>query len=437
MRTTDRKIWLIDGSRTPIGSYGKSLRSVGVIPMTAHVFKNAIRRAGIAPEQIDGIYVGNKYQGCSNFVNLARLAALDAGVPAHVPAATVQRECGSGMEAAVEAMKEIGVGAGDIYLAGGVESMSTVPYMLPGNLRFESMMMKWLPKFAPLPVVFKVADDGITPRDMVWDPRTVYMAFTAQRVADALGITRQEMDEYALRSQVLAAEALRSGRFEREIDPIAVDGRGFFITDEHPRNTSLDKLAALKTAFNQKPRKGAVGVLDRTVETVLGTRLQPYGFQARDITAGNASGINDGACALVIASSERAGKLGLKPLAELVDYAVAGVDPGQMGLGPVAAINKLLENNNLTISDIDLFEINEAFAAQYIACERLLGLDRAKVNVNGGAIALGHPIGMSGARLILTLAHELKLRGLKRGVASLCIGGGQGIAMLVATSWNT
>jgi acetyl-CoA C-acetyltransferase len=215
-------------------------------------------------------------------------------------------------------------------------------------------------------------------------------------------VSREDADEYALRSQELAAAAIKAGRFDVEIDAIEVPGRGFFGKDEHPRNTSMEKLTALK------------GVL-----------------KTRDITAGNSSGINDGACALIVASSDKAQELGLEPLSVLVDSCVAGVDPEQMGIGPVEAIKKLLQRNNLTVDDVDLFEINEAFAAQYVACEKLLGLDRNKVNVNGGAIALGHPIAMSGARLLLTLSHELKARGLKRGIAALCIGGGMGIATLI------
>ncbi len=428
---TARKVWLIAGSRTPIGSYGRSLRKVSAAELTEHVFVNALRRAGVRAAQLDGIYLGNKYQGCTFFVNPARVAQLNAGIPACVPAATVHRECGSGMEAVVEAMKEVALGLGDIYLAGGVESMSTVPYLLPGSLRNTSWFSRLLPKFAPLPVVLSVADDGIAPRKLVWDPTSVYMAFTAQLVADTYGISRQEMDEYALRSQMLASEAQLCGRFAQEIDPIAAPGTGFLTTDEHPRSTSLEKLASLKPAFNQKPKAGLAGVVEKAVQWLLGVKLQPFNQLAKDITAGNASGINDGACVLVVASEEKSRDLCLEPLAELVDYAVCGVDPEQMGLGPVAAINKLLEKNKLTVDDIDLWEINEAFAAVYLACEKLLKLDRNKVNVNGGAIAIGHPIAMSGARIILTLAHELKRRNLRRGVAAICIGGGQGISLLI------
>jgi acetyl-CoA C-acetyltransferase len=398
---TNRKVWLIAGSRTPIGSFGRTLRDVTVDTLAGHVMIQAIRRAGVSPNQIDGIILGHGYQS-SYTPNTARFAALKFGLPAHIPAKTVQRQCGSGMESVNDAMREILLGHGDIYLAGGVESMSTVPYMLPGSMRFRGLWAKYVNKFGPRPIFGKLADDGLVPRALIWDLKSVYMSGTAQRVADTYGITRKAADEYALRSQELAAAAISAGRFELEIDALEVPGRGFFTADEHPRKTSLEKLSSLP------------GVL-----------------KTRDITAGNSSGINDGACAMIVSSEDRAVELGLTPLAVLVDSTVAGVDPEQMGLGPVAAINKLLARNSLTLADIDLIEINEAFAAQYLACEKLLGLDRNKVNVNGGAIALGHPIGMTGARLILTLAHELKLRGLKRGIASLCIGGGMGIATLI------
>jgi acetyl-CoA C-acetyltransferase len=311
------------------------------------------------------------------------------------------------MEAVDLAAKEIMLGNGDIYLAGGVESMSTVPYLLPGKLRWEGFQAS-RSKFGPRAVLpgFPLADDGLVPLHLLNDTRTVNMSATAQRLADTYNITREQQDEYAYSSHMRAVAALKDGRFDVEVDPIEVPGRGFFKVDEHPRaNTTLEKLSTLKPS-----RK------------------------TRTITAGNSSGINDGGCAVILASEEKAKQLSLKPLAYIVDSVVTGVDPEQMGLGPVAAIEKLLKRNNLEIKDIDLFEINEAFAAQYLACEKLLGLDRSKVNVNGGAIALGHPIGMSGSRLPLTLAHELRRRGLKRGIASLCIGGGMGIATLIEST---
>jgi acetyl-CoA acetyltransferase family protein len=282
--------------------------------------------------------------------------------------------------------------------------MSTIPYLIPGEARWNGLIAKYvkIAKMGPRPTPFVLADNGLAPTKLLNDERSVAMAKTAQNLADIYGITREEADAYALRSQELAGKAVKSGRFAMEIDAIQVPGRGFFENDEHPRKTSKEALAGLGP--------------------VLGTKL---------ITAGNASGINDGACALIIASEAKTRELGATPLAELIDSCVSGVDPTQMGIGPVAAIKQLLVRNNLTLDDIDLVELNEAFAVQYLACEKLLGLDRSKVNVNGGAIAMGHPIGVSGARLILTLAHELQIRGKKYGIAALCIGGGMGIATLI------
>jgi acetyl-CoA C-acetyltransferase len=303
------------------------------------------------------------------------------------------------------ASHEIELGKANIILAGGCESMSTVPYLLPGKMRWQGFIAQRLPKLirmGPRPILFAVADNGLAPTALIWDMKTIYMSGTAQRLADTYGISRQAADEYALRTQELAQKAIARGRFAKEIDPFYVPGKGYFSVDEHPRKTSIEKLSAL-----------------------------PSVLKTKDITAGNSSGINDGACALIIASGQKVEELGLKPLARLVDCCVSGVDPEQMGVGPVVAISKLLKRNNLKLNDIDLIEINEAFAAQYLACEKLLHLDRDKVNVNGGAIALGHPIGMSGARLLLTLAYELEERGLRKGIAALCIGGGMGIATLI------
>lgn len=396
----ERRAYLLNGCRTAIGSFKKTLRNVPVESLAGHVIGAAVRRANVSVQQVDGIVLGHGYQS-SYAPNTARCAALSAGLPASIPAVTVQRQCGSGMEAVNQAMKDIFLGNGDIYIAGGAESMSGVPYLLPGSLRYRGPLAKYFP-FGPRPVA-ALADDGLVPKQLLWDPKTTYMAGTAQRLADTYGIARADADQYAYRSQQLAAKAIKEGLFAAEIEALDVKGRGLFLRDEHPReNTSLEKLSSLP------------GVL-----------------KTRDITAGNSSGINDGACALVLCAKPKLEDLEAEPLAELVDSVVVGVDPEQMGLGPVIAIRALLKKRGLSLDDIDLFEINEAFAAQYLACEKLLELDREKVNVNGGAIALGHPIGMSGARLILTLAHELRRRSLRRGIASLCIGGGMGIATLV------
>jgi acetyl-CoA C-acetyltransferase len=397
------KTSLIAGSRTPLGSFGKSLRSLTVDKLAGHVMLAVLRRSGIDPNMVDQIILGHGYQ--SSFTpNTARFAQLEAGLPASIPAYTVQRQCGSGMQSVNDAMRLIALGDADLVIAGGAESMSTIPYLLPGELRWKGLISKYVKfaKMGPRPVFFAMADNGLAPLKLLKDVRAVAMAQTAQNLADAYGISREAADEYALRSQQLAAEAIKSGRFALEIDPIQVPGRGFFENDEHPRKTSLEALSGLRP--------------------VLGTRV---------ITAGNSSGINDGACALMLASQAKVEELNLTPLAELVDSCVAAVAPEQMGIGPVEAIKLLLKRNNLTLDDVDLIEINEAFAHQYLSCEKLLGLDRSKVNVNGGAIAMGHPIAVSGARLILTLAHELKIRGKKRGIAALCIGGGMGIATLI------
>jgi acetyl-CoA C-acetyltransferase len=402
--TMNGGVWLVAGSRTPIGSFGRSLRSVTVDKLAAHVMKSVMERAHLPPSKIDSIILGHGYQ-TSYTPNTARCALFLAEFPASIPAMTVQRQCGSGMEAVSLATHEILLGKSEIVLAGGAESMSTIPYMIPGKARWKGFIAERLPKLVrlgPRPVAFTLADNGLAPTPLIWDMKSVYMSATAQRVADAYGISREAADGYSLRSQELAQKAIASGRFDREIDPIDVPGRGFFKRDEHPRKTSMEALAAL-----------------------------PPVLKTRSITAGNSSGINDGACALIIASGAKVHEYGLEPLAKIVDSCSVGVDPEQMGLGPVAAISKLLKRNSMTLKDIDLIEINEAFAAQYLGCEKLLDLDREKVNVNGGAIALGHPIGMSGARLILTLAHELKERNLKRGIAALCIGGGMGIATLM------
>lgn len=400
---TLRRVCLIGGSRTPIGTFGKSLKRMPVDKLAQHSLLNTVRKTGINPNQVDGIILGHGYQSAYT-PNTARFAALNAGLPASIPAMTVQRQCGSGMEAIDIAARNIMLNDGDVYIAGGVESMSTVPYLLPGEMRFKGFQAK--NKFGPRIVTGQLADDGLVPMRLFMDTKTTHMAGTAQRLADSYQISRADSDQFSYISHMRALEAIKNGKFDVEIDPIEIPGRGFFSKDEHPREgTTVEKLSSLKPVL-----------------------------KTQSITAGNSSGINDGACTVLLTSEEKANELGLKPLAYIIDSCVTGVDPEQMGLGPVFAIEKLLKRNNLEIKDIDLFEINEAFAAQYLACEKLLQLDREKVNVNGGAIALGHPIGMSGARLTLTLAHELKRRGLKRGVASLCIGGGMGIATLIESA---
>lgn len=398
------RVFLVAGSRTPIGKFGGSLSRTPVDLLAAHTMSNALRRAGITPGTLDGVYYGHGYQ--SPFTpNTAQVSAQRAGIPANVPAATVQRQCGSGMESIHLASDRIALGKAQLMLAGGAESMSTIPYVLPGSLRFEGRMSKlfsWT-KFGPYPTFFAMADNGIAPAALRKDTKTVFMAATAQRLADTYGISREESDAYALRSQKLAAKAIADGRFALEIDPIATS-RGFFVHDEHPfKKSSMEGLAKLKGVYGQ-----------------------------RTITAGNTSGINDAAASVILASEDALATHNLQPLSEIKDWCVVGIDPEQMGAGPVPAIEKLLADNNLKLEDIDLIEINEAFASQVLACVKLLGIDMNKLNVNGGAIALGHPIAMSGTRVVLSLSHELARRNLKLGIAAACIGGGMGIATLVA-----
>ncbi len=407
-----KNAWLISGVRTPIGSFGKSLRSVTVDKLAAHVIKGVLRQTKVNPSAVDAVIMGHGYQS-SYTPNTGRVSAQLAGVPDSVPAVTVQRQCGSGMEAANNAAEKIWLGKADLVLAVGAESMSTIPYQLPGDIRWSGPIVKWFGKWikpqGPRPVI-ALADNGLAPFKMIWDMKTVYMSGTAQRVVDTYRISREDADAFAYRSQELAHRAITSGRFDAEIEPIETN-RGYFSRDEHARGVKSETNPGGTT---MEKLKSLGGVL-----------------KTKDITAGNSSGINDGACALLIASDEKVAELGVEPLALLVDHVVVGVDHEQMGIGPADAIKKLMAQNNLTDADVDIYEINEAFAGQVLACLKLLGLSQDKVNLNGGAIALGHPIGMSGARVLLTLAHELKRRGKKRGIAALCIGGGMGIATLI------
>jgi acetyl-CoA C-acetyltransferase len=409
---TEQKVFIIDACRTANGDFGGALRHLPAHKLLGHVFSAILRRTGITASQINEVIVGHCLQNGFE-PNTARFAWIDQKLPASVPCMTYQFQCGSGMASVRSAFERIRSGDDDLILAAGVESMSMAPFIISGEKRWKGFI-KWFIgsplgkklgfKFqGPGPILFQLADNAMAPLRLLKDMSSVNMAATAQRVAETYGISREDADEYALRSHQLAIAAIESGRFEREIEPIVVPSRGVFKQDEHPRKGS--SLSAL-------------------------SKLRPV-FGTRQVTAGNASALADGASVVCLGSEEKVLELNVKPLARIVDCCVAGVDPEQMGLGPVEAIQKLLTRHNLTLADIDLFEINEAFAAQYLACEKLLGLDRSKVNVNGGAIALGHPLGMSGNRLVLTLAHELKARGKKRGIAALCVGGGMGIAIFI------
>jgi acetyl-CoA acyltransferase 2 len=388
-----RDIFILGGARTPMTEYAGALRDISALELGAVAAHGALDRSGVEPGWVDHVVFGNVMQTSADAIYGARHVALKAGLPISVPALTVNRLCGSGIQSAVTGAQHIQLGEAEIVLAGGMESMSQAPHVVRGLRNGLKLGQGKL-------------EDSLY--EALLDPICgLFMAQTAERCAAKYSISRDEQDKYALRSQQCADEAWKIGFFAEEVVPVEVKtrkGSTFVDRDDHLRpDTTLEALAKLPPAFSK----------DGTV------------------TAGNASGIVDGAAAVVIASEEAVARHGFTPLARLVSWAAVGVDPSLMGMGPAPAIRKLLQRTSLTLDDIDLFEINEAFAAQYLAVEKELGLDRARVNVNGGAIALGHPLGMSGTRLLLTLSMELRRRGLKRGIASACIGGGQGIAALV------
>lgn len=387
--------FVIDGARTAFGSFGGGLKDVSSHAMGVVAAKGAIERSGIDPEKVDNVVMGNVVQSHRGSPYLARHVALDAGVPIETPAFTLNRLCGSGLQAVVSAAQSIKTEESEIGLAGGSESMSQAPYV-SRKARFGVRM----------------GDDVLvdTLSEALIDNRAgCGMGVTAENLAEKYGITREQQDAFAARSHQSAAEAIQSGRLEDEIVPVTVQTRKGpveVVKDEHVREgATQESLSKLKPAFQK----------DGTV------------------TAGNASGINDGAAVLVVASEEAVSGENLEPMGRIVSWAVAGVEPTIMGIGPVPASRLALKRAGLSLEDIDLLEINEAFAAQYLACEQELGLDREKVNVNGGAVAFGHPVGASGARVLLTLLYELRRQSKRYGLASLCIGGGQGIAMVVET----
>ena len=388
-----REIFILGGARTPMTEYGGALRDISALELGAIASHGALERSGVEPGWVDHVVFGNVMQTSADAIYGARHVALKAGLPISVPALTVNRLCGSGIQAAVTGAQHIQLGEAEIVLTGGMESMSQAPHVVRGLRNGLKLGQGKL-------------EDSLY--EALLDPICgLFMAQTAERCAAKYSISREEQDQYAVRSQQCAEEAWRIGFFAEEVVPVEVKtrkGSTFVDRDDHLRpDTTLEGLAKLPAAFSK----------DGTV------------------TAGNASGIVDGGAAIVVASEDAVMRHGFTPLARLVSWAAVGVDPSLMGMGPAPAIRKLLERTNLSLEDIDLFEINEAFAAQYLSVEKELGLDRTKVNVNGGAIALGHPLGMSGTRLLLTLSMELRRRGVKRGIASACIGGGQGIAALV------
>jgi acetyl-CoA C-acetyltransferase len=385
---------VLSACRTPIGSFGGVFKDLSAVDLGAVVIREAIARAGIDPAEIGDVIMGCVLQAGAG-MNVARQAALKAGVPVEVPGETINRVCGSGLQAVVHAVEAVQAGFVDLMMAGGTESMSNAPFLLRGA--------RWGYRMGNAEVIDSMLLEGLT-----CAMNGCHMGVTAEEIVKRYGISRADQDAFAAESQRRAAEAVNSGAFDREI--VAVDvpqrkGPPLKVTrDEYPRaGTTVEKLAALKPAFTK----------DGTV------------------TAGNSSGINDGAAALVIGTAKKAHELGRKPLARILAYCTTGVDPMMMGIGPVEAMRKALKRAKLTIGDLDVVELNEAFASQSVAVVRELGLDPARVNVHGGAIALGHPIGASGARLLTTLVHTLEARGGGRGAASLCIGGGMGTAMVV------
>jgi acetyl-CoA C-acetyltransferase len=385
---------ILSACRTPIGSFGGSLKDVSASRLGAVVIREAISRAGIEATTIGDVIMGCVLQAGAG-MNIARQAALEGGVPKDVPSETVNRVCGSGLQAVVHAVEAMQTGYVDVAVAGGTESMSRAPYLLKGA--------RWGYRMGNAEVSDSILDEGLT-----CAIEGCHMGMTAERIVECFGISRAQQDAFAAESQQRAERAIASGDFRDEIVAVEITSQKGestrFDTDEHPRrNTTVETLAGLRPAFRK----------DGTV------------------TAGNASGINDGAAALVVATAARARQLGRAPLAQIVSFASTGIEPMMMGMGPINAVRKALQRAGLAIDDIDLFELNEAFAAQALAVSRELGVDPAKVNTRGGAVALGHPIGASGARILTTLIYALRARGGGKGVASLCIGGGMGIAMVV------
>jgi acetyl-CoA C-acetyltransferase len=389
-----REVVIVSAVRTPIGAFGGALAQIPAVELGALVIKEALKRAGISPDQVDEVIMGNVLQAGLG-QNPARQAAIKAGVPQEVPSWTLNKLCGSGLKSVESAAQAILSGDAEIIVAGGMESMSLAPYALQKAR-----------------TGYRLGDDKIVDtilRDGLMDAfDDIHMGITAENIAEQYGISREEQDQYAQASQNRAEAAINAGSFEAEIIPVLIPQRKgeplIFKQDEFPKcGTTIESLSKLRPAFKKE-----------------GT-----------VTAGNASGINDGAAAVVVMSKEKALELGLEPLACILSWASAGVDPRIMGTGPIPASRKALSKAGLSIEDIDLVEANEAFASQTIAVARELQLNTDKTNVNGGAIALGHPIGASGTRVLVTLLYEMKRREVKRGLATLCIGGGQGTALVV------
>ena len=379
--------------RTPVGTFGGALKDVSAVDLGVIVVREALKRAGLASQQVENVILGNVLQAGLG-QNTARQVLIYAGIPHEVPAMTINKVCASGLRSISMAAQIIKAGDADIIVAGGMENMSASPFALP--------KARW---------GFRMGDDKIVDimiKDGLWDAFNQYhMGITAENVAERWKLTREELDQFSLASQTKAEAAIKSGRFKDEIVPVVIKdkkGEKIFDTDEHPRfGTTLEALSKLKPSFKKDGM----------------------------VTAGNASGINDGAAAAVVMSADKAKELGIKPLCRIVSYASAGVDPAIMGTGPIPASRKALAKAGWKVQDLDLIEANEAFASQAVVVNKEMGWDISRVNVNGGAIAIGHPIGASGARILTTLIHEMIKRDARKGIATLCIGGGQGCAVTV------
>ena len=389
--------FLLDAIRTPFGRYGGALARVRPDDLAAEVLEQAVRRNGIAPADVDDVVLGNANGAGEDNRNVARMAALVAGLPAEVPGVTVNRLCASGLEAVNQAARMVRTGDAELVLAGGVESMTRAPFV---HLKPERAFARGPVESVDTTIGWRFVNPRLAARHS-----TESMGETAENVADRYEVARPDQDRFALRSHQRAGAATDAGRLAREIVPVPrPDAAEPVEADEGPRrDTSVERLASLRAIF----REGG------------------------SVTPGNASPVNDGAACVVVASERAADRLGVDPLARLVAVGVAGVDPAYMGIGPVPATRRALARAGLEIGDLDLVELNEAFAAQVLACQRELGIDDERLNVNGGAIALGHPLGASGARLVGTLAHELRERGARFGLATLCVGVGQGVATII------
>lgn len=389
-----REVVIASAVRTAIGTFGGSLKDIPAVDLGALVIKEAVNRAGIKPELVNEVVMGNVIQAGLG-QNVARQSAVKAGLPIEIPAMTINMVCGSGLRSVALAAQMIKAGDCDVVVAGGMENMSRAPYALETT--------RWGQRMGDGKIVDTMIKDALSDAF-----NNYHMGVTAENIVKEWGLTREELDEFSLNSQLKAEKAIKEGKFKDEIVPVMVPQRKgepkVFDTDEGPRfGSTIEGLARLKPCFIKDGK----------------------------VTAGNSSGINDGAAAFVVMSAEKAAELGVTPLATIVSYGHKGLDPAIMGYGPFHATKAVMQSANLTVEDMDLIEANEAFAAQSIAVAKDLHFDMSKVNVNGGAVALGHPVGASGARILVTLLHEMQRRDAKKGLATLCIGGGMGTAMIV------